>query len=178
MSEGYEVKVRPEKVEAIGQIRDSLSKAGAIVLTEYRGLTVGELAELRQKLSQAEVEYRVVKNTLTLRAAKEIGLEGLEGILEGPTAVAYIYGDPVSGTKAVTTFADDHPALVVKGGLLDGQFMTADETQALAKVDPLDVSLAKICGSLQAPVAAIAATLEAPIGTIVYVLEQLAARGE
>ncbi|HVL81383.1 MAG TPA: 50S ribosomal protein L10 [Actinomycetota bacterium] len=178
MPDTYEVKVRPEKVEAIAKIRDSLERAGAIVLTEYRGLTVGELAELRTKLAESEVEYRVVKNTLTARAAAEIGIEGLDGLLEGPTAVAFLYGDPVSGTKALTTFADDHPALVVKGGLLERRLMSKEETQALAKVDPLDVSLAKICGSLQSPLAAIAATLEAPLGRIVYVLEQLAARGE
>ena len=178
MPEGYEVKVRPEKVEAIAKIRDSLQRAGAIVLTEYRGLTVGELAELRSKLADAGVEYRVVKNTLTLRAATELGVDGLDPYLEGPTAVAYCFGDPVSGAKTLSTFADAHPALVVKGGLLDGRVMSAEQTQALAKVDPLDVSLAKICGSLQSPLAAIAATLEAPLGRIVYVLEQLAARGE
>jgi large subunit ribosomal protein L10 len=178
MPETYEVKVRPEKVEAIAKIRASLERAGAIVLTEYRGLTVTELAELRTKLAEAQVEYRVVKNTMTRMAAHEIGIEGLDELLEGPTAVAYIFGDPVSGTKALTSFAEDHPALVVKGGLLEREVMSADETQALSKVDPLDVSLAKICGSLQSPLVAIVSTLEAPLGRIVYVLEQLAARGE
>lgn len=176
--DGYEVKVRPEKVEAIRVIKESLERAGAVVLTEYRGLTVTELGQLRSKLAEADVEYRVVKNTLTLRAANEIGYEGLEQLLEGPTAVAYCYGDPVSGAKALTTYAEEHPALVVKGGILDGRTMSAEDTQALAKVDPLEMSLAKICGSLTSGLSAIAATLQAPLGRIVYVLEQLAARGE
>ncbi len=178
MKEGYEVKVRPEKVEAIATIRDSLERAGSVVLTEYRGLTVGQLGSLRTALSGSQVEYRVVKNTLALRAATELGIEGLDDLLQGPTAVAYCYGDPVAAAKALTTFARDNPGLVIKGGLLDRKVMSAGDTEALATVDPLDVSRAKVAGSLTSGLSAIAATLEAPLSRIVYVLEQLASRGE
>lgn len=166
----HEVKVRPEKTAAIKEISTSLQRAPAVLLTEYRGLTVAELAALRSSLQAAEAEYRVVKNTLTLRAATQAGVEGLDDILQGPTAIAYCYGDPVSGAKALSDFASSHPALVIKGGILDGRVMSATDTQALARVDPREVSLGKICGCLTSGLSAIASTLEAPLSRIVYVL--------
>jgi large subunit ribosomal protein L10 len=176
--QGYRARVSPEKAAAVAEIKDRLERAGAVLLTEYRGLTVGELAALRRELSQADVEYRVVKNTLTVRAASELGIEMPRDVLEGPTAVAYCYGDPVRGAKAISTFAREHPALVLKGGLLERRFMTEAEARGLATVDPLEVSLAKIAGSLTGPLTQIVGILEAPVSRIVYVLEQLAARGE
>lgn len=178
MAEAYETKVRPEKVKAVDEIREKLERSGAVMLTEYRGLTVGELAALRTELTRNEVEYRVVKNTLTFRAAEALGMDVPREMLEGPTAVAYCFGDPVQAAKALATFARDHPALVVKGGFMEGRTLSADEAKELASVDSRDVSLAKICGSMTSPLAGIVGVLEAPLSRIVYVLEQLAARGE
>ena len=168
----YQVKVRPEKVEQVREIRERLERSAAVLLTEYRGLTVAELAALRDALRKADVEYSVVKNTLTRLAAMEIGFDDLGDVLEGPTAVAYCYGDPVAAAKAITTFARDHQALVLKGALLDGRTIDADGAGKLATVDPREVSLAKICGALTGGIASIAGTLEAPIGRIAYVLQE------
>jgi large subunit ribosomal protein L10 len=176
MAEGYEAKVRPEKTAAVDEIKQRFDGAPGAVLTEYRGLTVGEMVTLRSRLREAEVRYTVVKNTLARIAVDDAGLAELRDLFTGPTAVAYLYGDPVSGTKVLTTFAKDHPALVIKGGVVDGRVMSADETKALADVDPLDVSLAKIAGALESPLRAIVGILEAPLQRILFVLEQLASR--
>lgn len=172
MSDGYQVKVRPEKVRVVDEIKEQLEASSAVVLTEYRGLTVQELAALREELRKSEVSYKVVKNTLTRFAVTDLGLGELEALLEGPTAIAYVAGDPVAAAKTLATFAKDHPALVIKGGVLEGRVMTADETEALAKVDSREVSLAKIAGGLTAPLQAIVGILEAPLQRILFVLEQ------
>ena len=176
MTEGYSTKVRPEKVEAVEAIKTELGETQAVVLTEYRGLTVNQLAELRSKLGEQETSYRVAKNTLARRAVTELGLESLSELLVGPVAIAYCKGDPVSAAKVLATFAKDHPDLVIKGGVLDGRVLTADETKELARVDSLDVSRAKIAGLLTAPLRQLMFLLEAPAGRIIYVLEQLGSR--
>jgi large subunit ribosomal protein L10 len=177
MPESYEVKVRPEKVAVVDEIRDELSNSPAVVLTEYRGLTVNELKELRSQLLRTETSYKVIKNTLARRAATEAGLGELEQIFVGPTAVAWVKGDPVAAAKVLATFAKDHPALILKGGVLDGRVMSADEAQGLATVDALDVSRAKIVGLLTAALQQIVFTLEAPIQRMMYILQQIGERG-
>jgi large subunit ribosomal protein L10 len=169
----YQVKVRPEKVEAVREIAERFSRAGAVLLTEYRGLTVGQLKTLRAALGDADVEYRVVKNTLTLLAARDRGIDGLDELLEGPTAVAFLFGDPVLGAKALSDFAKNHPSLVIKGGLLEGRTMSADEAKDLAAIDALDVSRAKIAGSLTSALTAIVGTLEGAIRQLMYALQNL-----
>jgi large subunit ribosomal protein L10 len=177
MAENYEVKVRPEKVAVVDEIRDELSSSSAVVLTEYRGLTVNELKQLRSQLLRTETAYKVIKNTLARRAASAAGLGELEQVFVGPTAVAWVKGDPVAAAKVIATFAKDHPALIVKGGVLDGRVMSADEAQGLATVDALDVSRAKIMGLLTAALQQIVFTLEAPIQRMMYVLQQIGERG-
>jgi large subunit ribosomal protein L10 len=172
----YAAKVRPEKVAAVEEIKQSLGDTQAVLLTEYRGLTVTELAQLRGQLLGQETAYRVVKNTLASRAATDAGLEGLVELFVGPTAVAYVKGDPVSAAKILATFAREHPALVIKGGVLDGRVLSADETKALATVDQLDVSRAKIAGLLTAALRQIMMLAEAPARQILYVLEQIVER--
>lgn len=174
----YEVTVRAEKAAAVQEIKERLGRSAAVLLTEYRGLTVTQLAALRRALQAARVEYRVVKNTLTKRAAAELGISGLDAALEGPTALAYCFEDPVAAAKALASFAREHPALVLKGGLLGSRPLSADEARALSTVDPLDLSLAKICGSLTSSLAAVVGVLEAPLSRIVYVLERVSERGE
>ena len=177
MPEGYVVKVRPEKAEAVEQIKAELEASQAAVITEYRGLTVQQLAELRTKLLATEASCKVSKNTLVRRAASALGLGELEELLVGPTAVVYVKGDPIAAAKVISTFAKEHPALVVKGGVLEGRVLSEDETKGLANVDALDVSRAKIAGMLVAPLQQLVMLLEAPTARILFVLDELAKRG-
>lgn len=172
----YEVKVRPEKVEAVEEVKGALSDVPAVLLTEYRGLTVTELAELRDKLREAEASYRVVKNTLARRAADQLGYTELLELFTGPTAIAYCSGDAVGVAKVLAAFAKERPALVVKGGVLDGRVLSAEETQALATVDVLDVSRAKIMGQLTAGLSQIVNVLQGPMRQIAFVLQELGKR--
>jgi large subunit ribosomal protein L10 len=177
MSEGYAVKVRPEKAEAVEKIRAELEASQAAVITEYRGLTVQQLAELRTKLLATESSYTVSKNTLVRRAVNELGLGELEELLVGPTAVVYVKGDPIAAAKVISSFAKEFPALVIKGGVLDGRVLSEDEARGLATVDSLDVSRAKIAGMLVAPLQQLVMLLEAPTARILFVLEEIAKRG-
>jgi large subunit ribosomal protein L10 len=176
MSEGYAVKVRPEKVAAVEEIKAELEASQAAVITEYRGLTVQELAEFRTKLLELDSKYKVSKNTLVRRAANALGLEELEEFLVGPTAVVYVKGDPIAAAKVISSFAKDHPALVVKGSVLEGRILSDTETKDLATVDALDVSRAKIAGMLVAPLQQLMMLLEAPTARILFVLDELAKR--
>lgn len=176
MTDTYEVKVRPEKVAEVERIREELDGAAAAVVTEYRGLTVTALAELRTKLNETETSYRVTKNTLTRRAATELGLGDLEEMLVGPVAIAYVKGDIVAAAKAIAAFQKEHPELLVKGGVLDGRVISSDEAKDLATVDPLEVSRAKIAGMLTAPLQRIASLLEAPASRIAFVLQEIGKR--
>ncbi|MGH2760782.1 MAG: 50S ribosomal protein L10 [Actinomycetota bacterium] len=174
-TETYTVKIRAEKVAAVDEIKQEFGDSPAVLLTEYRGLTVTELKYLRVQLLGQETAYRVVKNTLARRAATEAGLQELVELFVGPTAVAWVKGDPVAAAKILATFARDHPDLVIKGGVLDGRVLSADETKGLATIDPLDVSRAKIAGLLTAALRQIAMLAEAPARQILYVLEQIGA---
>ncbi|MEX0874827.1 MAG: 50S ribosomal protein L10 [Actinomycetota bacterium] len=177
MSDGYALKVRPEKVAAVEQIRNELDDTQVAVVTEYRGLTVPALAELRAKLQAADTSYRVVKNTLARRAASELGFDELTELFVGPVAVAYCKGDPVTAAKVIATFAREHPELVIKGGVLEGRVISGDEAKDLATIDPLDVSRAKIAGLLTAALRQIAMIAQAPAQRILFVLEELGKRG-
>lgn len=176
MSQSYETKVRPEKVEAVEKIKSAVEETQALVLTEYRGLTVNQLADLRSKLRDQGTSYRVLKNTLTRRAVTDLGMAELAELLTGPVAVAFCKEDPIAAAKVLATFAKDHPDLVIKGGVLDGRMLSAEEAKGLASVDSLDVSRAKIAGLLTAPLRQLMMLLEAPASRILYVLEQLGAR--
>lgn len=173
MPENYTTKVRPEKVEAVDEIKAAFGEQPTVVLTEYRGLSVEALKELRVQLLATDTSYKVVKNTLARLAANDLGLNEIVELLSGPTAIAYVKGDPVSAAKVIATFAKDHPELVIKGGVLDGRIMTADETKGLATVDVLDVSRAKIAGLLTAALRQIAYTLEAPLRQMMFVLQEI-----
>lgn len=174
--EGYTPKVRPEKVEAVDRIKRDIQGAEAVLLTEYRGLRVPDIGQLRDRLRENEVAYRVVKNTLASRAAAEVGYAEMDGLFEGPTAVAYCYGDPVAGAKVLADFARTHPGLTIKGGILAGHVISQEEARSLASVDAIEVSRAKIAGGLTSSLQAIVMMLEAPVQRMLYVLEQLAAR--
>ena len=142
---------RAEKVAVVDEIRTKLADADATVLTEYRGLSVSALAELRGALRPAGTEYKIFKNTLTRRAVDEAGYTDLLPLLEGPVAIAFVHGDAVVAAKAMSDFARDHNALVFKGGMLGDRVLVAADIEALAKVPPKDVILGRLAGGFQAP---------------------------
>jgi large subunit ribosomal protein L10 len=152
---------RPEKVAVVDEIRTKLGDADAAILTEYRGLSVGELAALRGVLRPAATEYKVFKNTLARRAADEAGLTELSPFLEGPTAIAFVRGDAVAAAKAIREFAKTAPALVVKGGLLGTRILGPREVESLADIEPREVLLARLAGGMQAPLVKAAGLFQA-----------------
>ena len=140
---------RPDKAAAVAEVADKFRGSNAAVLTEYRGLTVAQLKELRRSLS-GNATYAVVKNTLTAIAAKEAGIESLDADLKGPSAIAFVTGDPVATAKGLRDFAKANPALVIKGGVLDGNALTAAEITQLADLESREVLLAKAAGAMKA----------------------------
>ncbi|MDR0594664.1 MAG: 50S ribosomal protein L10 [Bifidobacteriaceae bacterium] len=141
---------RPEKAAAVERIRQQMAESQAALLTEYRGLTVAELRQLRGQL-RSDATYAVVKNTLTKIALREAGVEAMDETLTGPTAIAYVHGDAVAAAKALREFARAHHALVVKGGIMDGRALSAAEVTRLADLDSREVTLAKLAGVVKAP---------------------------
>ena len=137
------------KSAAIAELTDAFRSSGAAVLTEYRGLTVKQLTQLRSSMRD-HATYAVVKNTLTEIAAKEAGVTAFDGQLAGPSAIAFITGDPVEAAKTLRDFAKANPLLVIKSGMLDGKPLTADDIRKLADLESREVLLAKLAGALQA----------------------------
>ncbi|TCJ30338.1 50S ribosomal protein L10 [Nocardioides jejuensis] len=143
---------RADKAAAVAEVVDTFNASNGAVLTEYRGLTVAELKQLRRSLGE-NADYAVVKNTLALIAAKEAGIEGLDDLLTGPTAIAFIKGDVVETAKGLRDFAKANPALVIKGGFLDGNLLDAADVAKLADLESREVLLAKVAGALTATMA-------------------------
>jgi len=164
---------RPEKVAVVAEVRERLQGADAAILTEYRGLAVKDLATLRRSLSDVGGDYRIYKNTLVRFAARDLGLDDLEAMLTGPTAIAFVNGDAVAVAKALRDFAKTNPALVVKGGLLADRVLSARDAGALADVAPREVLLARIAGSLAAPMVSFAGLLQALPRNLAYGLKAL-----
>ncbi len=140
---------RPDKVEAVADIAEEFRNATATVVTEYRGLSVTQLTNLRRSLG-ADTTYRVAKNTLVSRAARDAGVEGLDELFIGPTAIAFVHGEPVLAAKALRDFAREHNALVIKGGYLDGRALTVAEVARMADLESREVLLAKLAGAMKA----------------------------
>ena len=152
---------RPDKTAAVDEIRTKLDGSDAAVLTEYRGLTVAELAELRGSLRPAGTEYKVFKNSLARRAVEASGIEGLLPMLSGPTAIAFVHGDAVIAAKALRDFGRTNPALIIKGGLLGPRVLTPEEVAELADIEPREVLLARLAGGFQAPLTKAAGLFQA-----------------
>jgi large subunit ribosomal protein L10 len=171
---------RPEKVAVVDEVRQRFSDADAVLLTEYRGINVGELAALRGALRDAGGVYKVYKNTLVRFAARDLGLE-LDDQLTGPTAIAFVPagggGDPVTVAKALRDFAKGNPNLVVKGGVLGGRLLSADDAKALADVAPREELLAKLAGLIAAPMQQFAGLLQALPRDFAYGLQALIEKG-
>ena len=164
---------RPEKVAVVDEVRTRLDEAHAAVVTEYRGLTVGDLAELRKSLTAAGGEYKVFKNTLVRRAV-DGGPHALLGeLLVGPTAIAFVQGDVGAVAKALRDFSRTNSHLVVKGGVFDGALLSPAQLGALADLPPREVLLARVAGALQAPLAQFASLLQALPRNLAYGLKAL-----
>lgn len=167
-----------EKNAAIAELAEKFRSSSAAVLTEYRGLSVAQLAELRKTL-RGNATYSVVKNTLTERAAKEAGVESaFDGQLVGPNAIAFVEGDPVEAAKGLRNFAKDNPHLVIKGGILDGNALTAEDIDKLAKLESREVLLAKLAGAMKAQLSQAASLFNAPLSQTARVVEALRAKVE
>jgi large subunit ribosomal protein L10 len=152
---------RPDKAASVAEITEAFQGSSAAVITEYRGLRVAEMKELRRALG-GDVHYAVVKNTLTKIAAKQAGLE-LDTLLEGPTAIAFIKGDPVEAAKGLRDFAKTHPLLVIKGGVLDDKALTPDEIRKLADLESRETLLAKLAGAMNASLQQAVSLFAAPL---------------
>lgn len=139
---------KPEKVQAVEEIKDHFQNSTTAVVTEYRGLSVPQFTELRRTLGETAT-YTVAKNTLVKRAAKEAGVEGLEELLSGPTAIAFVTGEAVDAAKALKNFAKDNKALVIKGGIMDGEPLSAAELDKFADLESREVLLSKMAGAIQ-----------------------------
>ena len=153
---------RPEKVEIVADVRGRLEKSDAVLFTEYRGLNVSEMAELRAALSPVGATYKIYKNTLTRVAARELELD-IEDYLLGPTGLTFIDGDPAAVAKVLDGYRKSHEVFVIKGGLLGDVMITPDGVRKLASLPPREELLGKLGGLVQAPMAQMAATLAAPL---------------
>jgi large subunit ribosomal protein L10 len=168
---------RPDKSAAVAELTEQFRSSNAAVLTEYRGLTVAQLKELRTALG-ANASYAVVKNTLTKIAVKEAGVESLTDMLVGPSAIAFISGDPVEAAKSLRDFAKDNPLLVIKGGVLDGAPLTADEIKKLANLESREVLLAKLAGAMKASMQNAVSLFAAPLSQAARTIDALRAKVE
>jgi large subunit ribosomal protein L10 len=160
----------PEKVEQVARLKGRISSSQALLLAEYRGLSVQDATELRRSLGQ-DTRFSVVKNTLMRRAAGEAGVGELERLLEGPTAVAFVAGDPVAAAKRVVEAAKRFPALILKGAYMEGRVLGADEARGLAELESRDVMLSRLAGVLQAEMSRAAAMFQALQGRFLSLLE-------
>lgn len=167
----------PDKVEAVAEIKERFENSTAAVVTAYTGLTVAQLKQLRRSLGE-NAHYRVAKNTLTKIAANEAGVTELDEYFTGSTAVAFVTGDPVEAAKGLRNFARENPSLVIKGGVLDGKALTADEINKLADLESREVLLAKLAGGMKASMAKAAATFQAPLTEFVRTVDALRGKVE
>jgi len=168
---------RSDKAAAVAELTEAFRESDAAVLTEYRGLTVAQLAELRRALGE-NASYRVVKNTLTKIAAKEAGVDAFDDLLQGPSAIAFVKGDPVEAAKSLRDFAKDNPPLVVKGGYLEGRALSPDELTKLADLESREVLLSKLAGAMKASLSGAAALFQAPLTNAARLAEALRAKVE
>lgn len=162
------------KITAVAEIKQKIAQAKSVVVTDYRGLTVDELAQLRRSLRATGVEYKIVKNTLTKLAVDELELSDLDALLEGPTAMAFSYEDAVAPAKLLNDFAKKSGVLKLKGMLLEGKVYDAEGARMLATLPGRDELIAKLLGTMNAPIAAFARVLAGPIGAFARVCQAIA----
>jgi large subunit ribosomal protein L10 len=168
---------KSEKAAAIAELTDKFRSSSAAVLTEYRGLSVKQLTQLRSSL-RGQATYAVVKNTLTELAAKEAGVTAFDGQFVGPSAIAFIEGDPVVAAKGLRDFARAHPLLVIKAGVLDGKSLTAEDITKLADLESREVLLAKLAGAMNASLSKAVYLFAAPLSQAARAVDALRAKVE
>jgi len=155
-------KIRLDKPRAVAELSEQFRGSSATLLTEYRGLTVAQITELRRSLGTGTT-YEVAKNTLAKRAAAEAGINGLDALFSGPTALAFVSGDPVEAAKGLREFAKTHPLLVIKGGVFEGKAISAAEVGKIADLDSREVLLSKLAGAMKANLSKAAGLFQAPL---------------
>ncbi len=163
----------PEKVGAVAEITSRFNRSSAVVLTDYRGLTVAQLKELRTSLGTSST-YAVVKNTLTKRAVSAVGYDDLASLLVGPTAIAFIEGEPVEAAKTLRNFSRTHPLLIIKGGVLDGKMLSTEEINSLADLESREVLLGRLAGGMKASLTKAAGLFQAPLSQFARLAAALA----
>jgi large subunit ribosomal protein L10 len=166
---------RPDKASAVAELTEHFRSSSAAVLTEYRGLTVSQLTALRRSLGET-THYAIVKNTLSKIAVRDAGLDQLEPMLQGPSAIAFVKGDPVDAAKGLRDFARANPLLIIKGGVFEGKLVTAAEIGRLADLESREVLLAKVAGAANATLARAAALFQAPLAQAARLAEALRAK--
>lgn len=164
---------RPDKVAVVEEITAKLRDSNAVFVTEYRGMSVGQLAGLRAVLHPNQAEHKIYKNTLAKLAVREVGIEGLDELLVGPNALTFVQGDIAAAAKALRDAAKTNPLLVLKGGVLGESVLSADDIRALADLPSRDELLAKFAGGLQAPLVKTAGLLQALPRNFAYGLSAL-----
>ncbi len=169
--------IRSDKATAVAELTENFRTAPATLLTEYRGLTVKQLTELRRSLG-GKTTYTVAKNTLAKRAATDAGIEGLDKLFTGPTALAFVSGDVVEAAKGLRDFAKANPQLVIKGGVFEGKPLSAAEVTKLADLESREVLLAKLAGGMKANLSKAAALFQAPLAQAVRTVDALRAKRE
>ena len=166
---------RQDKATAVDELTEEFRGSAATVLTEYRGLTVAQLKSLRRSLGDT-ANYVVVKNTLTKIAAERAGVEGLDDLLSGPSAIAFVKGDPVEAAKGLRDFAKENPLLIIKGGYMDGAVLSASEISRIADLESREVLLAKLAGAMKASLTQAAGLFQAPLAQTARLLGALQAK--
>lgn len=164
---------RPEKEAVVNEVVESLNSAKSVVVTDYKGLDVASVTELRKQLREAGVEYKVVKNTLARIAAKKAECEELNELFVGPTAIAFGIEDAVSPAKVLVDFAKEHDELEIKGGALNGELISLDKVKSLAEIPPREVLLAQVLAGMKSPISGLVNVLQGNLRGLVQVLNQI-----
>jgi large subunit ribosomal protein L10 len=164
---------REQKEQAVAEIADEINESQAVFAVDYRGITVAQVADVRSKLRDADATLRVVKNTLTERAADNAGAEHLKGLLTGPTALTFVRGDAAAAAKAISTFNRETELLEFKGGMMDGEALEIDQIKAIAKLPPRDVLYGQLVGLVAAPLGGLVRGLGSMVGGLAVALGQL-----
>lgn len=159
-----------EKELIVQAIAEKMNESQSIVITDYRGLNVQQVTELRRRLREAGIEYRVLKNTMVRFAAHKVGIEGLDEVLNGPTAVAFGVKDPVAPAKILSEFAKTNDKLQIKAGVLEKKVISAENVKALADIPPREVLLSMVLRGMQGPISGLVNVLQGNIRNLVYVL--------
>ncbi|MHB0884660.1 MAG: 50S ribosomal protein L10 [Bacillota bacterium] len=172
------MKTKEQKMHVTSDVTTKLKRAKTTVLADYRGLNVAQDTKLRKKLREGGVEYQVIKNTITSRAAKEAGIEGLDAYLAGPIAIAFDYDEVTRAAKILSDFARENKVLEIKAGVFEGKVIGPDKVKALANLPSREVLLAQLAGQFAAPLAGLASVLAGPLRQFAYAVEALRQKRE